>query len=163
MQALTEMDDRRYLDAKNTEQYVLSVCLHSKEALAKAMNTLSNLRDFKIGTNSKAFGIIQNRFQAGKDIDPVVICDTWIDLGIYSEAEANHIRNAWDHDTKFDPKINELAKLGGIRKAKKDISTLNDEANKDTHPEQLAKMAMDCAIGWNKGSEKKYKTAFEVH
>lgn len=159
---MLEAEDKRYLDAKNTEEYVLSVCLHNKQALAKAMNNLQALRDFKIGNNSKAFGIIQSRYQSGEDIDPIVICDAWIDLGIFSEPEAKAILGRWEGDTRFDPKINELARIGGIRKAKKDIVKLNELANKDTDPEILSQKAFDCAVSWNKGATKKYKTAFEV-
>jgi len=160
---MLEAEDRRYLDAKNTEEYVLSVCLHNDHALAKAMNTLQSLRDFKIGNNSKAFGILQNKYQSGKDIDPTVICDSWIDLGIYTEAEAKSIVGKWQGDTDYEPKINELARLGGKRKAKKDIVKLNEFANTDSDPEEIARKAFEFATSWNVGAVKKYKTAFEVH
>jgi len=158
-----EQDQRRILDLQNTEKYVLSACLHNDQALAKAMNSLTAMRDFKIGNNSKAFGILQSRYRQGEDVDPVVVCDSWIDLDIYSSHEAKEIQGFWQGDVDFEPKIDELAKIGGVRKAKKDITKLHQLSTKDVTPDELAKEAFNCAVSWNKGATKKYKTAFEVH
>ena len=153
----------RYWNADNIEEYVLSACLHNDQALVKAMNSLYGVRDFKNERNRQAFSVIENRFEADDKIDPLVVMDAWIDMGIFQEGEAQRVAGAWDGDQDYEPKIEELAKLGGIRKAKKDIGNLFEQANQDTTPDKLAQKAFDYAISWNNGSKKKYYTAKEVH
>lgn len=152
----------RLWDAPETEEYVLSVILHNKQALVKAMSTLYSQRDFKNGMNAQAFAVIENRFDAGKDIDPVVVCDQWIDLGIYQTGQAQAVVGAWSGDSDYEPKIRELAVHGGMRKAKKDIGSLFEQASSDTTPEELSKKAFDMAVSWNSGFTKKYYKASEV-
>lgn len=167
MEAITEQlygdGPERLWNADTTEEYVLSVCLHNKQALAQAMNSLYSQRDFQ-GQNAKAFAILENYFEAGKEIDPVTIQDIWVDMKIYSKQDAKGIVKAWKNDTNFKPKIDELSTIGGVRKAKNDIASLNNDANgKDATPEKLAQKAFDLAVSWNKGFSKKYFTAREVH
>lgn len=156
-------EPKRLWNAENTEEYVLSVCLHNKQALAKAMNSLYSLRDFKDVANRKAFSVIENLYDSGEEIDPIVVCDTWIDMDIYEKHDARRIAGTWNGDAEYEPKINQLALQGGIRKAKKDIGKLFDKTNQNTTPEELAQLAFDYAVSWNSGSQKKYYTAREVH
>lgn len=152
----------RLWEASGTEEYVLSACLHNKQALVKAITSLQAQRDFKDGMNARAFGVIVNRYQAGKPVDPVVVCDQWVDLGIYSQADARRVVGAWQGDADYEPKIEELALHGGMRKAKKDIGKLFEHAGQDTTPEGLSKAAMDMAVSWSSGSGRKYQYASEV-
>lgn len=155
-------EDRRFWNLPDLEQYVLSVSLHNRQALAKAMSNLVSARDFKDVKNRKAFGVLEARYEAGAELDPVVIVDTWKDLGIYSAAEARAVASAWEGDPDFEPKISELQKAGGMRQAKKDIAKLNELTGQDTTPEQLSQKAFDMAVRWNIGHAKKYYTAAEV-
>jgi len=152
----------RLWQAENIEQYVISVCLHNKQALAKAMSSLVGVRDFKDPSNRDAFAVIEMRYEKGKSLDPVVIADEWIDLDIYSPGQARAVANTWQGDTDYEPKIEELALLGGRRKAKKDIENLWESSKTNIEVEQLSKKAMDSAISWITGSQKKYMTGSEV-
>jgi len=152
----------RYWEARNIEEYVISICLHNKQALAKAVSNLRSLRDFKDVKNRQAFGIIEMFYDQGKDVDPVVLIDEWIDLEIYDKGEARQVASAYEGDTDFEPKIEQLKKMGGMRKAKKDIGKLHQLSTKNTSPENLASKAFDMAVSWNNGSHKKYYTAKEV-
>lgn len=153
----------RYWNADNIEEYVLSACLHNEQALIKCMNTLYGARDFKNERNAQAFSVIENRFAADEKVDPLVVMDAWIDMGIYQQEGAQRIAGAWEGDHEYEPKIKELAKNGGIRKARKDITKLFDKTKEDVTPDKLAQQAFDLAISWNNGSQKKYYTANEVH
>lgn len=153
--------DRRW-KGENLQEYVISACLHSKEALAKAMSNLIGVRDF---TNEKlrdAFAIIEMRYEKGKELDPVVIVDEWIDMGIMQPGEAKAVAGAYEGDTYYDPKIQELAKLGGHRKAKKDIEGLHELSKNDVEISELAKKAMDKATSWISGTQKKYYSGREI-
>lgn len=152
----------RLWNAENIEEYVISVCLHNKEALAKSMSSLVGVRDFKNPANRDAFAIIEMRYEKGKSLDPIVIMDEWIDLDIYNPGQAKAVAGAWDGDTDYEPKIKELAILGGRRKAKKDIEQLWDVAKTDIDVEQLSKKLMDTAVSWITGSQKKYSTGAEI-
>lgn len=162
-EALYDEPPKRLWTADNTEEYVLSIVLHNDRALAKAMSNLYSQRDFKNGMNKRAFGVIENRFEAGQDIDPVTIKDIWIDMGIFSKAEAESVVGAWDGDgSDYEKRIDFLAEQGGMREARKDLTDLWNESGSDTTPQELAKKAIEYAVSWNSGSQKKYLKASEV-
>jgi hypothetical protein len=126
------------------------------------MNSLVGVRDFKKDRNRQAFAVIEMRYEKGKSLDPTVVIDAWIDMGVYDPSEAKIVASAWEGDTDFQPKIDELAELGGKRKAKKDIEELFDDAGSNMDTEALANKARELAQSWLTGTKKKYMTAQEV-
>lgn len=156
-------ESQRFWNAESLEMYVLSVVLHNKTALAKAMSELHSMRDFKDPKHQKAFSVLEARYQAGENIDPVIAVDVWTDMGIYaSQAVSKQVASAFENDTDYEPKIKELHKIGGVRQARKDISKLNEETKKDVTPEHLSQMAFDMAVKWNSGTSKKYYNGAEI-
>lgn len=153
---------QRFWDMPDLEEYVLSVCLHNKQALAYAMSNLVSMRDFKDIKNRKAFSVLEARYDDGVELDPVVIIDTWADMDIFSTAEARRVAGAYEGDVEYEPKISELQKAGSLRRAKKDIAELNSLTGTDIDPEKLAQKAFDLATKWNSGHAKKYYTGAEV-
>jgi hypothetical protein len=143
------------------EEYILSVCLNNKTALAKSVSHLSAERDFS-GQGQKAFGVLQSMFQLNTEIDPLVVLDKWTRLGIYDKVTAREIFACYNGDVDYEAKIQELRKEGIFRKAQKDIYLLNDMLKKDIEPDKLTSQAMDMVARWGMGVSKKYETAEEV-
>ena len=147
-------------ESQELEEYILSVCLHNKTALAKCMSNLSSHKDFT-GSNQKAFAVMENYYQDGQ-IDPLVISQKWISLDIFDRATARYIYSAYDNDADFEPKMRELAQHGTFRKAQNDIYQINNLIQSDITPDRLTAEAMDLVSSWNIGGSKKYQTAREV-
>lgn len=153
----------RYWNAAETEEYVLSIVLQNKEALAIAMSQLDSRRDFNDPRNQRAFSLLEGRHTAGESIDSTIIIDEWTDTGIYTSiTEARRIANSAKGDFDYEPKISLLRRAGGIRKAKADIEQLFHATKEDTTPEKLAEKAMTFATSWVTGNSRKYLTASEV-
>lgn len=153
----------RYWNAPELEEYVISVCVQNKKALSIGTSELDSMRDFKDPRNRKAFGILENRFRSGEDVDLLVVINDWVDLGIFqSEREARRVALCADDDFDFDPKVKELKRIGGMRKAQQDIIKLNQETVENTTPEKVAQKAFEMAKNWITGSQKKYSSGAEI-
>lgn len=153
----------RYWNAPELEEYILSVCVQNKKALSIATTELDSMRDFKDPKNRKAFGVLENRFRSGEDVDLLVTLNDWVDLGIFqNDTEARRVATCSNGDYDFYPKVKELKRIGGMRKAQQDIIKLNKETNNDTDPEKIAQKAFEMAKNWITGSQKKYLSGTEI-
>lgn len=153
----------RYWNAPQLEEYILSVCVQNKKALSIATSELNSMRDFKEPQNRKAFGILENRFRSGEDVDLLVIINDWVDLGVFqNETEARRVATCANGDYEFEPKIKELKRIGGMRKAQQDIVKLNKDTQENTDPEKIAQKAFEMAKNWITGSQKKYHSGAEI-
>lgn len=156
-------DMKRYWNAIEVEEYIISVSVHNKEALAVAMSHLDAVRDFKDPKNQKAFSLLESRFANGENVDEVIAINEWTDLGIYENAhEARRIATCANGDFEYQPKIQQLRRAGGVRKAQMDLQDLYKLTQQDTTPEKLAQVAMKMANTWIAGTTKKYLSAEEV-
>lgn len=153
----------RYWNAPELEEYILSICVQNKEARARALSELNSLRDFKDPRNRKAFSLLESRNSAGEDIDTLIAVTDWYDLGIYeSDTEARRIATRCEDDYDYEPKIKELKRIGGMRKAGSDTRKLHEETQSDTTPEKIAQKAFEMAKNWITGSSKKYLSGREI-
>jgi replicative DNA helicase len=59
---------------KEAEQSVLGSCLHSSEAIAKALEVLSE-EDFYKAANKKIFIVMREQFEANEPIDVLALAD----------------------------------------------------------------------------------------
>lgn len=155
--------NERFWNALELEEYVISIVLYNQKALARAMSELDSRRDFKDPKLQKAFAVIEGRYEAQEDVDVLVLVNEWVDMAIFSnEHEAKRIATKSEGDHDYEPKIKELRRSGGMRKAQSDIQTLFKASKEDTDPETLAQKAYEAANSWITGSTRKYLTAEEV-
>lgn len=150
-----------YKDSQALQEYILSVCLNNKTALAKCMMNLSSARDFT-GQNQKAFALIEAEYSAKGDVDGLVMAEKFVNANIFEKADARHIYNCYDGDTDFEPKMEQVKEYGVFRKARLDIQEINKQLNGDTTPEKLSQTAMELVSLWGKGYKAKYLTTDQV-
>lgn len=150
-----------YRDSQTLEEYILSVCLHNKTAIARCMSHLSSQKDFT-GSNQKAFAVMEAEYQSEGRVDPLVLTEKWVALKIFSQSDSRFIFGAYDNDTDFEPKMRELARHGTFRQAQRDIVKINDLIKKNITPDKLSSQAMEFVSKWNLGGVKKYSTSEEV-
>lgn len=156
------MIKERYFDSKELEDYILSVCLHSNRAAVKCVTALESGRDFTSTANAKAFGVIESFIQDDKGLDGLVVLERWVDLSIFSKADARWLFDLAKEDLDFEPKLKEIKEISVFNNARNDIQQLNEMTFQDINSDKLISTAREMVASWTATTNKSYHSAREI-
>ena len=148
-------------DSQALQEYILSVCLHNQTALQKCMMNLTSARDFT-GQNRKAFAVMEAQFTQNGQIDPLVLSERWVNAGIYDGSTARYILNAYNGDTDFELKMEEVKEHGIFRRIHLDLEEIHRLTKSDITADLVSQKAVEMVSRWGLGTSKKYMTTAEV-
>lgn len=150
-----------YKDSQALQEYLISVCLNNKTALATCMSHLSATRDFT-GSNQRAFALMEAEYSDKGNVDGLVMTEKFVNAQIFDTATARYIFNAYEGDVEFKPKMEQVREFGVFRQARIDLGQLQKDVNSDITPSQLSQKAMETISKWGTGAESKYLTTEQV-
>lgn len=148
-------------DSQALQEYIISVCLNNKTALAMCMSHLTASRDFT-GNNQRAFALMEAEYSSKGSVDGLVMAEKFINAKIFDGSTSRYIYGCYDGDIDFEPKMNQVKEYGVFRKAQLDWHEVDKLIKSDTTPENLSNKAIELVSRWGSGFENKYLTTEQV-